>query len=250
MRSNGSQQSSKTKMAKKKAKKKTAGKKTGKKVTKKPAKKKVAKKKAKKKATPQKPTGKKPNTKTAEEELTVKQKLFGDEYLKDFKGGPAYKKIYKCSAKAAEANASRLLKTTRMQGYLQRKVANIQAETEISASEVLKECNRIAMADPIHAYNADGTFKRIQDIPIDLRRCIAGLETEEVFTGKGKKRQQTGRIVKLKYWSKDKQTEHLLRYKGLFEKDNEQQTGPLNVNISITKTYKKPADKKDADGNG
>lgn len=197
-------------------------KKTKKKVAKKKASgKKVAKKKAVKKAT--KKASEKPNPKTAEEELTVKQKLFGDEFLKTLTAGPAYKKIYKCSPKAAEANASRLIATNRMQAYVQRKIANIQAVTEISASEVLKECTRIAMADPIHAYNADGTFKRIQDIAIDLRRCIAGIETEEVFTGRGKKRKQTGRIVKLKFWSKDKQTEHLLRYKGLFEKDNKQQ---------------------------
>jgi phage terminase small subunit len=111
----------------------------------------------------------------------------------------------------------------RMQGYLQRKVANIQDKTEISASEVLRECTRIALADPLGAFNDDGTLKRIQDIPIDLRHTICSFEVDELWDGTGKDKTKIGEVKKIKFWSKDKQIEHLLRYKGLFEKDNRQQ---------------------------
>jgi phage terminase small subunit len=72
------------------------------------------------------------------------------------------------------------------------------------------------------AFKADGTFKDIHDIPKDLRRAISGIEVSEVFEGKGKKRKLAGYIKKIKFWSKDKQIEVLMKHLGLFGEDNKQ----------------------------
>lgn len=212
------------KTSKKKAKKKVT-KKARSKAPKKKAKKKTAQKiprktGVKKKAPRDRAPSSKPNPKTAEEELTVKQRLFGDEYLKDFNGARAYKDIYKCSQKAAEANASRLLKTVRMQSYLQKRIANMQTTIAVNVENILRECGRIALSDPIDAFNDDGTVKRIQDIPIDLRRAMSSFKLGVVFEGEGEDRKRIDFIKEIKFWSKANQLGLLARHLGLLEKGN------------------------------
>lgn len=72
---------------------------------------------------------------------------------------------------------------------------------------VLKELNHIGTVDLSDAYNDRGALKRIQDIPEDIRRCIAGVETDEIWDGVGKDRTWIGYTKKIKLFDKIKALE-------------------------------------------
>jgi len=154
--------------------------------------------------------------------LTPKQELFCQEYIIDWDGTRAYEKIYKCSHDSAMVGACKHLSVPKIKERLSALTKERGERTGLKADDALRECARIAMADVKQAFNGDGTIKSIHDIPLDLRRAISSFEVEEVYTGRGKARQLSGYIKKVKFWSKDKQLEHLFRHHGLFLADNEQ----------------------------
>ena len=160
-------------------------------------------------------------TKSAGDKLNPKQRKFCVEYLIDF------------NATQAAIRAGYSKRTARQQGYRSLTKVYIQTElcklikkqeirTGIEADKVLKEAARIALVDIGPAFNKDGTLKHIHDIPQDIRRAISGLEVIEEFIGTGKARKCSGYLKKVKFWSKDKQVENLMRHLGLFLEDNKQ----------------------------
>ena len=177
-----------------------------------PARKK-AKKKAKKKAAKSKPIH--------AEKRELRLDRFPQEFMKDFNGTQAAVRIG-CPPKGAATQAWRLLRNVEVQKKLQELIQKQTVRTQIDADKIVKEAGRVALADVGLAFKKDGTFKGIHDIPKDLRRAISGIEVSEVFEGTGKKRKLTGYIKKIKFWSKDKQIEVLMKHLGLYQKDREQ----------------------------
>lgn len=185
---------------------------------------------ARKKAAKKKPTSKpakvvKKKAVRSKPIHTEKRKLrldrFPQEFLKDFNGTQAAIRIG-CPSAGAHVQASRLLRNDKVQKKLRELIQQQTVRTQIDADKVIKEASRVALADVVGAFNKDGTFKAIHDIPKDLRRAISGIEVSEIFEGEGKKRKLTGYIKKIKFWSKDKQIEVLMKHLGLYLKDREQ----------------------------
>jgi phage terminase small subunit len=88
-------------------------------------------------------------------------------------------------------------------------------ETDIDAKTILSELFRLAHVDPGLAYNDDGTMKPINEIPEDVRRALAGIETEETFVSVNGERIYTGRIKKARFWDKNRSLELLAKHLGL-----------------------------------
>lgn len=150
--------------------------------------------------------------------LNPKRELFCREYLITFNASQSYKAVYGGGPDVCKAAGSRLLNNPRIQARLKELCAAQFKRTDTDADEVLLEVRRIALADAADAFNDDGTVKSIQDIPVDLRRVIAGFEVVEQYNGEVK----TGAIKKVKFWSKDHQLENLMKYLGLFAENNKQ----------------------------
>lgn len=85
--------------------------------------------------------------------MTDKQKLFCDEYLKDFNATRAYKDVYGAKQHSAETAASRLLKNDEVQAYIDDHYENEHA-----------------------ALIAEG-----RELRRFLTRCIRGEVTEEII---------------------------------------------------------------------
>ena len=206
------------------AKKKTTKKKPTKKkaAPKKDVKKKVAKKAARKKAGP----------KRAVKSLTAKHKEFCLEYIIDFNASRAYRKVYKCSIKAAGPCGYKLLKNAHIQEYLTQLIKERQKRTKNRADNAMNECCRIAFADAGQAFNEDNTLKAIHEMPEDIRRAVSGIEVDEIYEGVGKDRELIGYTRKIKFWSKGKQIKILFMHHGLFSKDNDQKGKSLAQLIS------------------
>jgi phage terminase small subunit len=95
--------------------------------------------------------------------------------------------------------------------------ADRNAKFEVQAVEVVRELHRMLTADVNDAFDEDGNVKPLSDIPVDLRRTIAGFEVFEEHQGKGAEREYIGRTKKIKFWSKEKAAELLGRHLALFK---------------------------------
>lgn len=91
------------------------------------------------------------------------------------------------------------------------------ARAHVRADEVLLELKRLAGVDPLGLFNPDGTMRAIQDIPVELRHCIASFEVEELWEGRGDDRRQVGVLKKVKLWSKDASLDKLMRHLSLYK---------------------------------
>ena len=186
-----------------------------------------ARKKAKRKhkATKKKSPAKFPTAKTIKkpkkDDLTPQRLCFCNEYLVDFNATKAAERA-KYSKKTARSQGQRLLTNVDIQKKLRELIQQQTVRTQIAADKVIKEAGRVALADIGPAFNKNGTFKDIHDIPKDLRCAISGIEVIETFTGTGKNQVWTGYVKKIKFWSKDKQIEVLMKHLGLFREDNKQ----------------------------
>lgn len=153
-------------------------------------------------------------------ELKGRRELFCREYLKDLNGTQAALR-----AGFAKSDARTYASTLLAEPEIQDRVAELAAarnqKLEIDAATVLLELHRMLTADVALAFNEDGSLKSIHDIPIDLRRTIAGFENEELFEIMGERgnreKVQVGTLRKVKFWSKEKAAEMLGRHLALFK---------------------------------
>ena len=105
------------------------------------------------------------------------------EYLQEPCGRKAYAKAgYKAVGKAADANASRLLKNAKVQARLSELQEKAASLATIDASRVLSELGRIAFADPRRLFRNDGTLKGLGEIDDDTASCISAFDTEATTT--------------------------------------------------------------------
>lgn len=147
--------------------------------------------------------------------LTPKQELFCREYLVDFNATQAAIRAG-YSHKTAQPQSSRLLSNAIVSVKLSELTEKRMAEADVSVTRVLLEFRRIAMVDVGEAYDDLGNFKPLKDIPEDVRRCIAGIESEELWEGRGEDRKQVGVLKKVKFWDKKGSLDSLGKYLKMF----------------------------------
>ena len=86
---------------------------------------------------------------------------------------------------------------------------------------VLQEIGKLALFDPIHLFNADGSLKMISEIDARHRVSLAGVEVCELFDGTGEQKHAYGLLKKVKLADKSRNLEMLGRYFKLFSADRE-----------------------------
>lgn len=80
------------------------------------------------------------------------------------------------------------------------------------AELVLRELTAAATFDPSEIFNEIGEIKPLHQIPAPLRRCIAGMDTNELFGQGADGLGQIGTVKKLKFWDKTRQLELLAKH--------------------------------------
>jgi phage terminase small subunit len=121
------------------------------------------------------------------------------------------------SRETAESQASRLLSLAKVRAELDRLRGERAQRTAITADEVLKELKRIAMCDIGEAFDdATGVLKPLNQIPVDVRRCIASIEVDELFDYEGGQRTRIGVTKKVRFWDKKGSLDSLGKHLKLF----------------------------------
>lgn len=154
--------------------------------------------------------------------LTAQQRLFAHEYLVDWNATQAAIRAgYK--EKAAYRQGADLLKKPQIQkiinSRLEKRVEKLTEQTELTVEKVVLELHRILTADPIAAFEDDGTMRPLREWPEDLRRALAGLEVREELELANDDAPVQVTIRKAKFWSKTAASEQLLRKLGAFKND-------------------------------
>lgn len=85
----------------------------------------------------------------------------------------------------------------------------------LTPARILLELGRIALADIGQAFDAEGRLLPLHEMPEDVRRAIAAIEVEEIFTGRGEDRVFVGVLRKVKFWNKDKALQTIATHLGM-----------------------------------
>ena len=169
--------------------------------------------------------------------LTDKQDAFCRHYVISLNACDAARKAG-FSETFATTRSSDLLTQPHMQARISELQAPSIARLEVSADHVIKELHRIATCDIGEAFDENGKFKALQEMPEDVRRCIQGIEVEELFEGYGKERVQIGVTKKIKFWDKNKGLELLGKHFKLYT-DKHEVSGGLTLEALVTASQRK-----------
>lgn len=121
------------------------------------------------------------------------------------------------SKKTAGQQGHDLLKHPEICRILKEKTQESAAKLDVSAEKVLKELNGFAHSDIKDAFNeADGTLKRLSDMPEGLRKSIKSIKFTELFEGASGEKFCAGRIVDIAFWDKPKGLELIGKHLKMF----------------------------------
>lgn len=142
------------------------------------------------------------------DDLTAKQRAFCQEYLVDLNATQAAIRAGYSEASATEIGFENLSKP-HIHREVQRMMNERAERVEVTADMVLRELIGIATVDLSEAFDEFGVLKPIKDIPKNVRKAIAGIETLQIGDG-------AGQVKKVRFWDKNKSLEMLGRHLKLF----------------------------------
>ncbi len=147
--------------------------------------------------------------------LTGQQERFCQEYLID-RNGTRAAITAKYGVKSAASKASQLLTTIKIKRRVNQLISDQLARIEATADKIKRELTNLAFVNIADAYDQNGALKPFEDMPIELQRAILAVETEELFDGQGKNREQIGYTKRLKLIDKMKALELLGKHQKMF----------------------------------
>lgn len=148
--------------------------------------------------------------------LNEQRILFANEYVKDFNATRAATAAG-YSEKTAHVIGSKLLRDPETWALIKGLTQDLLQEVGWDASRTLDEITHRASFDARDLFEDDGSLKRMNDIPIEIRRCIQSMEVVELFQGKGDDKHAIGLLKKVKLTDRDKALEMLAKYHGILK---------------------------------
>jgi phage terminase small subunit len=144
----------------------------------------------------------------AKRKLTAQQKKFKNNILSGMNGKAAYIAAgYKARGAAAEVNASKLLRITKVAAAIEEAQKKAAYKAEVTAERILREEMCLAFLNPHGLVDKNGKLLDLHKLPEDVARAIVGLEVTEVAG-----------ILKYKYKFSDKgrSLERISRHLGMY----------------------------------
>ena len=161
--------------------------------------------------------------------MTEKQKIFADEYLTDLNATRAYRVAYPSVKKdeVAAVNGSKLLRNTKVQEYISKRMQERQQRTEVTQDMVIKELAAIGFAkatDYVEIVNETVRVKNTVDLSDKQIRAIAGIKDGKFG-------------VELKLNDKEKALELLGRHLGMWNDKLDIKTPAIDDSIKEMEAY-------------
>lgn len=149
--------------------------------------------------------------------LTPQQETFAQKVVSGETLSDAYRAAYrnKMTAKQIHEEASKLASHPKV---AQRVRAMQAASAEIAIfkdADILREVKAIALADVGGIVDGEGRFRRLHEIPLELRRALASFKVDK------------DGVIEYRFWSKLDALEKAMKHRGLYKEDNTQKADPL-----------------------
>ena len=177
---------------------------------------------------PSKQPAQKPANKAtaANKPLTPKQAMFVREYLKDCNATQAYLRAgYRVSLTVAGSSGQRMLKNGAIAAAVARLSAKNLDAAELSVAQVLDKLRQFLTYDARQLYDEHGQLRPMNEWPSDAAAAVVGI-----------KETNAGREIKLV--DKVAALEKAMKYHGLFERDNSQQSDALRELVARGVTFR------------
>lgn len=143
--------------------------------------------------------------------LTARQQRFVAEYLIDLNATQAAIRAGYSKRTAGSIGEENLKKPEIAAAVAEAQAARAE-RTAVKQDDVLRELARIALCDISAAFDDAGNLKPLKDIPADVRRAIAGVETRL----EGNDEEGFATVTKVKFWDKPKSLELIGRHLKMF----------------------------------
>ena len=158
---------------------------------------------------------------------------FVTEYLKDFNATQAAIRAG-YSKRSAHVTASRILADPE----ISERIAAIQKRAAESAAITVertqREIARIAYGDRRKLFEDDGTLKKISEIDDDTAALLAGIESDEIYRGRGEERALVGVLRKVKTFDKGRALEQCMSILGMHKTRTPGEDSALNLTIRLS----------------
>lgn len=105
-------------------------------------------------------------------------------------------------SKRPDVMASKLMRRPDVQECVAYLKSNALEAASITTAQIARELGRIAFLDPRKLFDADGNLRPLEQLDDDTAAAIAGIDVEELFSGRGEERTQTGVAKRVKLWNK------------------------------------------------
>lgn len=148
-------------------------------------------------------------------DLSIKERIFVREYLKD-ENGTRSVIAAGWAAGSAAVTASKLLKKPKIRAAIAKVSARVMDDLDVSVAQIVAELKKVGFFDPRKLFESDGSPKQILDLDDNTASVIAGLEVNELFDGNGEQKHAYGLVKKIKLADKLKALELLGRYRKMF----------------------------------
>jgi len=148
-------------------------------------------------------------------QLNDRQELFCNEYLKDRNQTKAYIRAG-YSEDGAKQNAARLMSNDYIKAHINELIAEQIHKIKLDVNFIIRELLKHATVDIADAYDEQGNLKPLNDMPESLRKAICGVETDELFDGRGADKEKTGYTKTIKLTDKIKAIELLGKHLKMF----------------------------------
>lgn len=161
-------------------------------------------------------------------ELTDKQYIFCQEYIKDFNGTQAAIRAGYSENTAKEISSENLTKPNifKVVEYLK---TEAWRRNHATLDEIIDILSKMARVDISKAFDEDGKLLPLQEIPKDIMLSINGLETDNQLSSSGEI--VLSKIHKLKLSDRLSAIEKLMKYRGGYKIDNSQKIPQVVVNF-------------------
>lgn len=179
-----------------------------------------------------------------------KEKLFRKLYLSNgFNARRAYMRAFATDEEGyAGVNGCLLLKEPRIMSKIDRELTKMFMKLDITNEAILAQQAAIAFIDTRGFYDESGCFKDIHELNIIQQSVIESIETEELWEGQGEERRQIGIKRRVKFYSRQKGIDNLMRYKRMINDNSINNVHIGDKKIELTIEANKLEDKLGADG--
>lgn len=162
--------------------------------------------------------------------LTPKQELFAQTYVKTGNATESYKTAYKVTStniNSINVKASRLLNGSKISLRIKELQENLSKKHDISKDKIIKHLCAVAFFDISRISNEDGSIRRIDELDQETKILINGVIEKTIGMGK-----YAEKVLSYRMSDKLKAMDMLIKLLGYNEPDKVEHSGMVETKIT------------------